>query len=245
MNVSVTPKQRRSQRQRLREYSFLKPLFRTRPKQKSRTILPYHQRLATLADLAYRRNGTIINKALKITDLSEEYIYRSDFSTSEMRVFESPSTKTIVAAFKASKMIDRNQIDQTLTGDIAVDFAAIIDLEKKFKWFKRSLKQWTIMRQQTPLHKHILIGHSLGGAIARYIYNVHAADITEVHTFNPQMGLAQMVHRLPLEAKYHAHYILGDPLDVLGIHTTDNTHVYIPQDEVAHANLLKTFLNKD
>jgi hypothetical protein len=52
-----------------------------------------------------------------------------------------------------------------------------------------------------------------------------------------------MQHRAKEDKNYHSHYMLGNPLAVIGIQATPNTHVYIPQDEVAHAHLLKTFLN--
>jgi hypothetical protein len=238
-------KQRKSKRKRMDDYGFLKPVYTTKYGNQKDTMEELHYQYAALCDIAYKRNQPIIEKALLNSGMA--YRYRFDLSSPEVRVFEPLGRPDLlISAFKSSTRVDANQLDATLTGDVATDLAFVVAYEKTHKPFKRALQHWNQLYETTSSSRHILIGHSLGAALARYVFEHHKTHVYEVHTFMPRSGLSLMAtEQRHYHTKYITHYMLGDPLQLTGVQADAHTNVYMPQDAISHAYLLKKILNTD
>ncbi len=190
--------------------------------------------LAAFADTAYPRNKSAKQNALKkdlkgVPEALKDKVlsdYRLDESLTQKEgtVWVNDKDKIVITSYRGTKVKDLN--------DLFTDAALLIGAEAHTRHFKRSRAHFANVHDAYKDHKHILTGHSLGGATALHVYEDAkraGIDIHQVQVFNP--GASTTMARKGLKVardkifeketdpmgnkKVFLHHIAGDPVSIL------------------------------
>ncbi len=189
--------------------------------------------LAKFAESAYEANSHQRRKAIG-TD-NRDYAYDTKLSDLNASIFVNKHTKEVITSYKGTNIKNLE--------DLSADISIVIGQEELSERFKHAHeKQQAVFKKYNPKrYKHIVTGHSLGGSISNSLGRQYTDQITEIHAFNPGVGLAEVLNQKK-NPNYHSHHIKGDLISILGtLDHSDTTHVYEKLTGTDNAHTIKQF----
>lgn len=208
---------------------------------------------AAIADTAYVRNTEHRrNRILNLEGGSDWEMIRGDKYHSS---YLNEKENKVITTFRGTDPKDVNDLHADL--HIAVGGE---EFTKRFKHARARMLDLLKMYPANDGYTHVLVGHSLGGTINNHIMDRFGDQISEVHNFNPGSGAASVLRGIRGKKacaeglteedcekqvkKVHNHYVIGDPVSMVGAKYDDGTnrHVYAPLVGSSNPHSLQQFM---
>jgi len=153
-------------------------------------------------------------------------------------VWVNEDSKSVMTSFRGTKEFT----------DLPADVHLAMGMPEHSYRFRQTAMLYGDVLDKYDGYNQQLSGHSLGGALNKFVERLYQGRIDEVHNFNPGSGVGDVVKGIhsaitgTVNENVHDYFIHGDPLSVLGgLDSYSRNHYYGTAEGASNPHSLSNF----